>query len=158
MRETSIDVQAQLKALRLNGMATAWADLTEQGGDTALAASRWLVEHLLQAEDADRAMRSIAHQMKAARFPMHRDLAGFDFTVAPVDRALIQKLADLSFTQDAQNVVLVGGPGTGKPTWPRRWELLGSPGTPSECGSTPRSIWSMPWSMRRARAVPDASP
>ena len=114
MRETSIDVQAQLKALRLNGMATAWADLTEQGGDTALAASRWLVEHLLQAEDADRAMRSIAHQMKAARFPMHRDLAGFDFTVAPVDRALIQKLADLSFTQDAQNVVLVGGPGTGK--------------------------------------------
>ena len=114
MRETSINVQAQLKALRLNGMATAWADLTEQGGDTTLAASRWLVEHLLQAEDADRAMRSIAHQMKAARFPMHRDLAGFDFTVAPVDRALIQKLADLSFTQDAQNVVLVGGPGTGK--------------------------------------------
>ena len=40
MRETSINVQAQLKALRLNGMATAWADLTEQGGDTALAASR----------------------------------------------------------------------------------------------------------------------
>ena len=36
MRETSIDVQAQLKALRLNGMATAWADLTEQGGDTTL--------------------------------------------------------------------------------------------------------------------------
>ena len=32
MRETSIDVQAQLKALRLNGMATAWADLTEQAG------------------------------------------------------------------------------------------------------------------------------
>ena len=64
MRETSIDVQAQLKALRLNGMATAWADLTEQGGDTTLAASRWLVEHLLQAEDADRAMRSIAHQMR----------------------------------------------------------------------------------------------
>jgi DNA replication protein DnaC len=27
---------------------------------------------------------------------------------------LIQKLADLSFTDDAQNVVLVGGPGTGK--------------------------------------------
>jgi hypothetical protein len=29
-------------------------------------------------------------------------------------RALIQKLADLSFTNDAQNVVLVGGLGTGK--------------------------------------------
>ena len=51
MRDTINDVQAKLKALRLNGMAAAWADLTEQGGDTALAASRWLVEHLLQAED-----------------------------------------------------------------------------------------------------------
>ena len=114
MRDTTSDVQTQLKALRLNGMAAAWADLTEQGGDTTLAASRWLVEHLLQAEDADRAMRSIAHQMKSARFPMHRDLAGFDFAVSQVDQRLIKKLADLSFTQDAQNVVLVGGPGTGK--------------------------------------------
>jgi DNA replication protein DnaC len=114
MRDTASDVQTQLKALRLNGMAAAWADLTEQGGDTTLAASRWLVEHLLQAEDADRAMRSIAHQMKSARFPMHRDLAGFDFAVSQVDQRLIKKLADLSFTQDAQNVVLVGGPGTGK--------------------------------------------
>lgn len=114
MRDATNDVQAQLKALRLNGMATAWADLTEQGGDTTLAASRWLVEHLLQAEDADRAMRSIAHQMKSARFPMHRDLAGFDFAVSQVDQQLIKKLADLTFTQDAQNVVLVGGPGTGK--------------------------------------------
>ena len=50
MRDTTNDVQAQLKALRLNGMAAAWADLTEQGGDATLASSRWLVEHLLQAE------------------------------------------------------------------------------------------------------------
>jgi DNA replication protein DnaC len=114
MLDNTNDVLAQLKALRLNGMAAAWADLNEQGGDTTLAASRWLVEHLLQAEDADRAMRSIAHQMKSARFPIHRDLAGFDFSVSQVDQRLVQKLADLAFTQDAQNVVLVGGPGTGK--------------------------------------------
>jgi DNA replication protein DnaC len=114
MRDTPVDVQAQLKALRLNGMATAWADLTEQGGDSSLAAARWLVEHLLHAEETERALRSIAHQMKSARFPMHRDLAGFDFEVSPVDQALIQKLAVLSFTQSAQNVVLIGGPGTGK--------------------------------------------
>ena len=114
MRDTIGDVYAQLKALRLNGMATAWADLTEQSGNASLAAARWLVEHLLKAEDADRAMRSIAHQMKSARFPVHRDLAGFDFEVSQVDQGLIDKLADLAFTQDAQNVVLIGGPGTGK--------------------------------------------
>jgi DNA replication protein DnaC len=108
------DIQAELKSLRLSGMAMAWADLVEQGGNAELQASRWLIEHLLQAEEVNRHMRSIAHQTKAARFPVHRDLAGFNFEASQVDRALVQKLADLSFTQDTQNVVLIGGPGTGK--------------------------------------------
>lgn len=114
MHDSERNVQSELKALRLNGMATAWADLMEQDGGSAIQSSRWLVEHLLQAEDVDRHMRSIAHQMKSARFPIHRDLAGFDFDVSQVDKALIKKLADLTFTEDAQNVVLIGGPGTGK--------------------------------------------
>ncbi|MEY3445709.1 MAG: hypothetical protein RIR45_464 [Pseudomonadota bacterium] len=112
--ETVRDVQVDLKALRLHGMASAWGDLMGQGGGASIEPSRWLIEHLLQAEDVDRHMRSIAHQMKVARFPVHRDLAGFDFDVSCVDKALIQKLADLSFTQDVQNAVLIGGPGTGK--------------------------------------------
>ena len=57
------DVSVELKALRLHGMAGAWADLVEQGGSGSLDASRWLVEHLLQAEATDRAMRSVSHQM-----------------------------------------------------------------------------------------------
>ena len=113
-RPTQRDIQAELKGLRLSGMAMAWADLVEQGGTAELQASRWLIEHLLQAEAVNRHMRSIAHQTKAARFPVHRDLAGFNFEASQVDRALVHKLADLSFTQDAQNVVLIGGPGTGK--------------------------------------------
>jgi DNA replication protein DnaC len=113
-RPTQRDIQAELKGLRLSGMAMAWADLVEQGGNAELQASRWLIEHLLQAEEVNRHMRSIAHQTKAARFPVHRDLAGFNFEASQVDRALVHKLADLSFTQDAQNVVLIGGPGTGK--------------------------------------------
>ena len=113
-KPTQRDIQAELKSLRLSGMAMAWADLVEQGGSAELQASRWLIEHLLQAEAVNRHMRSIAHQTKAARFPVHRDLAGFNFEASQVDRALVHKLADLSFTQDAQNVVLIGGPGTGK--------------------------------------------
>ena len=113
-KPTQRDIQAELKSLRLSGMAMAWADLVEQGGTAELQASRWLIEHLLQAEAVNRHMRSIAHQTKAARFPVHRDLAGFNFEASQVDRALVHKLADLSFTQDAQNVVLIGGPGTGK--------------------------------------------
>ena len=108
------DVLVELKALRLHGMAGAWADLIEQGGNTGIESSRWLIEHLLQAEGTDRAMRSVSHQMKAAKFPVHRDLAGFDFEVSPVDRKLVTTLSTTTFTDNAHNVVLVGGPGTGK--------------------------------------------
>lgn len=59
-------------------------------------------------------MRSVSHQMKAARSPVHRDLAGFDFEVSPVDRKLVTTLATTAFTDGAHNVVQVGGPGTGK--------------------------------------------
>jgi DNA replication protein DnaC len=108
------DIKASLKSLRLHGMAVAWDELTENGESTRVDNSKWLLEHLIEAEDTNREMRSISHQMKSARFPLHRDLAGFDFAASPVDQALIKKIADLSFTEQAHNVVLIGGPGTGK--------------------------------------------
>jgi len=52
--------------------------------------------------------------MASAKFPVHRDLAGFEFEVSPVDRKLVMQLAETTFTEAAHNVVLVGGPGTGK--------------------------------------------
>jgi len=93
------DVTLELKQLRLHGMAGAWTDLTEMGTNAGLDSSRWLIEHLLAAETTDRAMRSVSHQMHAAKFPVHRDLAGFDFDVSPVDRKLVTQLADLAFTE-----------------------------------------------------------
>jgi AAA+ superfamily predicted ATPase len=56
----------------------------------------------------------MAYQMKAARFPAHRDLVGFEFEQTHVDEALVKQLHDLQFIDTAQNVVFVGGPGTGK--------------------------------------------
>ena len=107
------DVTIELKELRLHGMASAWTDLMTQG-TTSTESSRWLIEHLLQAETTDRAMRSVSHQMNAAKFPVHRDLAGFDFDVSKVDQHLVKQLATLAFTDTAQNAVFIGGPGTGK--------------------------------------------
>ncbi len=107
------DINADLKALRLHGMVAAWSDLMAQG-ESSTASSKWLIEHLLQAEHTDRAMRSVSHQMHAAKFPAHRDLAGFDFEASKVERPLIKQLATLEFTDTAQNAVLIGGPGTGK--------------------------------------------
>jgi DNA replication protein DnaC len=107
------DVTAELKDLRLHGMANAWTDLMAQG-ESSVATSKWLIEHLLREEHTDRAMRSVSHQMNMAKFPLHRDLAGFDFAASIADRNLITDLATLDFTDTAQNVVFIGGPGTGK--------------------------------------------
>ena len=71
------DVAVELKELRLHGMAQAWCELTTQEGqptDEAMQASRWLIEHLLRAEHTQRVMAAVRHQMKAAKFPLHRDL------------------------------------------------------------------------------------
>lgn len=45
---------------------------------------------------------------------MHRNLQGFDFSQSNVDAALIDRLATMTFIDAAENVVLVGGSGTGK--------------------------------------------
>ena len=108
------DLIAEFKELRLQGMASAWDELVAHGPSSGLDTSRWLIEHLLQAEHTDRAMRSIRYQMHVAKFPVHRDLAGFDFEQSKVDQNLIKQLANLSFTESAHNVVLIGGTGTGK--------------------------------------------
>lgn len=107
------EMSVELKALRLHGMAAAWLDLKSQGGQS-MDTCGWLIEHLLQAEHTDRKVRSIQHQMSAAKFPVHRDLAGFDFSASKADQALVSQLATLAFTDTAQNTVLIGGPGTGK--------------------------------------------
>lgn len=108
------DISTELKELRLHGMAGAWDELTTHEGqpnDVGIQTSRWLIEHLVQAEHAQRAFASVRHQMKAAKFPLHRDLAGFDFEGTKVDKKLVNQLSTLDFTDTAQNVVLIGGPG-----------------------------------------------
>lgn len=102
-----------LKTLKLFGMADTIAHLAEQSSPVFQQAVP-VLEMLLKAEVAEREVRSINYQMKAARFPAYRDLAGFDFTESQVDEALIRSLHRCEFIEDAQNVVLVGGPGTGK--------------------------------------------
>lgn len=66
------DISTELKELRLHGMAAAWDELTTHEGkpnDVGIQTSRWLIEHLLQAEHEQRAFASVRHQMKAAKFP-----------------------------------------------------------------------------------------
>ena len=106
-------VVIMLRTLKMHGMAQAVGELTEQGSP-AFEAALPILSQLLKAEMADREVRSTAYQLKAARFPNYRDLAGFDFASSEVNEALVRQLHRCEFLEDAHNVVLVGGPGTGK--------------------------------------------
>ena len=109
----SAAIVIMLRELKMHGMAHAVAELAEQGSP-AFEAAQPMLSQLLKAETAEREVRSVAYQLKLARFPAYRDLTGFDFQHSEVNEALVRQLHRCEFMEDAQNVVLVGGPGTGK--------------------------------------------
>ena len=102
-----------LKSLKLFGMADTIGNMATQASPVYQQAVP-ILETLLKAEVAEREVRSINYQMKVAKFPAYRDLAGFDFTQSTVDEALVRSLHRCEFLEDAQNTVFVGGPDTGK--------------------------------------------
>ena len=102
-----------LKSLKLFGMAQAIEELAAQSSPAYLDAQT-ILDSLLKAETAEREVRSVNYQMKIARFPAYRDLSGFDFAQSVVNEALVRHLHRGEFIDSAHNVVLIGGPGTGK--------------------------------------------
>src|SRR5690606_17336078 len=109
----SAAIVIMLRSLKMFGMAQAVTDLMEQGAPAFDAAVPMLAQ-LLKAELAEREVRSIAYHMKAARFPAYKDLSGFTFADSEINEAMVRQLHRGEFLEDAHNVVLVGGPGTGK--------------------------------------------
>jgi DNA replication protein DnaC len=109
----SAAVVVMLRGLKMYGMSQAVADLIEQGAP-AFENAVPILAQLLKAELAEREVRSIAYQIKAARFPAYKDLTGFDFAASEINEALVRQLHRCDFTDNAHNLVLIGGPGTGK--------------------------------------------
>jgi len=111
----SIDRTARLKNLHLYGMAAAWSDWQAEYAlqQKPVMPEVWL-DRLIEAEQVDRQARSLSYQLKAARFPLHRDLMSFDWKETPLPQARIEQLATAGFMEQAYNLILVGGTGTGK--------------------------------------------
>lgn len=104
---------ATLKTLKCYGMAAAVTELDEQQSPAYRDAVP-VLETLLKAEVAERDVRSINYQMKVAKFPAYRDLAGFNFADSTVDESLVKALHQGEFIGESHNAVFIGGPGTGK--------------------------------------------
>lgn len=109
----SAAIVIMLKSLKMYGMAQAVGELMEQGSP-AFEAAMPMLSQLLKAETSEREVRSITYQIKCARFPAYKDLAGFAFSSSEVNEALVKQLHLCEFLDGAQNVVLIGDPGTGK--------------------------------------------
>lgn len=104
-----------LKDLHLYGMAAAWSEWQAEFSvqQKPMMPEVWL-DRLIKAEQIDRQARSLSYQLKAARFPIHRDLMSFDWQETPLLRNRIEQLAAAAFMDQAYNLILVGGTGTGK--------------------------------------------
>ena len=147
----SAAIVIMMRSLKVYGMAQAVEDLVEQGS-SAFEAAVPILSQLLKAEVAEREVRSIAYHLKAARFPAYKDLAGFDFAASEINEALVRQLHRGEFIDGAHNVVLIGGPGTARPTSRRRLASRPSSITGRRSGSSPPSNSSTCSSKRRQRA------
>ena len=111
MRDKLQDLLAQL---RFHGMAAALDGEIERAEREATPASE-LLYRLLCEEAASRRQRSLAYRLDQAKLPWPWTLDTFPFDRQPgVNKAQIKSLADLEFLRRADNVLLIGQPGTGK--------------------------------------------
>ena len=101
----------QLTTLKLHGMAQVAQELLAASKPPALQRAFQL---LIEAETIEREVRSIRYQMTAAKFPHHKDFATFDYDSSAIDESLIEPLCTGQFAEQAHNLILVGGTGTGK--------------------------------------------
>jgi len=107
------EIMALLGQLKLAGMRAAYDEVVAAGLRAQHPFQRIFGE-LLLAQLADHRVRSIAYRMGAARFPVMKNLAEFDFSVSPVNQGLVRELHEGGFLATQRNTVLIGGAGTGK--------------------------------------------
>ena len=70
---------------------------------------------LCERELLEREGRAARRRLKAARFPTVKTLEGFNFAAAPrLNKPLVPELLRCDYLDRRENLLLVGGPGTGK--------------------------------------------
>ena len=99
--------------LGLYGMKATFDEILASGIKSRATPDKILCD-LLEAELAERQVRSIRYRMGLAKFPVDKDLDRFDFTASPVNEMQVRHIHEGGFLSDHTNVIMVGGTGTGK--------------------------------------------
>lgn len=107
-------LQAQLEKLGLHTMAAHFEAEATRAAKSESSYTTYLAR-LVEGELVDKTDCSVNARLTRARFPMARTLEEFDFTFQPgLSAPRIRELANLSFVDDAANILMIGGPGVGK--------------------------------------------
>ncbi|UWQ29060.1 IS21-like element helper ATPase IstB [Leisingera sp. M523] len=107
----------QLKTLKLDGMAEAFAEMERQDGTAALSHAEWLAL-LIDRETASRETKRFESRMRTARL-RHAGASPEDVDYKSrrgLDKALFQSLLGAKWIKDKRNLMITGPCGVGK-TW-----------------------------------------
>src|ERR1700709_2085487 len=140
-----------LRSLKMYGMAQAVGELMEQGAP-AFEAAVPVLSQLLKAETAEREVRSIAYQIKAARFPAYKDLSGLTLRPARSLRPWFASFIDANFLHRRTTSSWWAVQVRVKPMYRQLFASKRLNAIAKKFGSLAPSTWSTPWSRRRCRA------
>lgn len=109
-----LSLEAHLKSLRLPSVKREYAKTATDAAKEGVSYEQYLLR-LLETEVGDRETRAFAKRIKDARLPSRKTLAEFDFAAMPrLDPMKVHRFAACEFVGKAENLLLVGGNGTGK--------------------------------------------
>ena len=112
--EANLLLESYLKQLRLPGFLGNYRKFAEDAAQTNLSFDRYLLS-LAEQEIAQRERNRQVRLIKAARFPVLKELADFDFSCVPsVNKQQVLELAQGGYIRQAEPILLVGNPGLGK--------------------------------------------
>lgn len=107
-------VDLYCKELRLPGLRRSYASLAREAVDNDYSLTRFLAG-CLEEERLSRQQSRLQTYTRQAKFPVAKTLQEFDFTAIPgLAKPKILSLAEANFVRDKENVVCMGGSGTGK--------------------------------------------
>jgi DNA replication protein DnaC len=112
--ETNMLLDTYLKALRLPTFLRNYRKFTEEAAQANHSYDRFLLA-LAEQEIAQRERNRIERRIKAARFPVLKELADFDFScISSPNKQRVLEMARGSYIHKAEPILMVGNPGLGK--------------------------------------------